>query len=307
MRLPLWLVDPVLRLAVKTPLRIVRSPERLRARFETHASRSFRAPPGMCCVPDRIRRADASMMDALWAQAGGPPGPGPNIILYLHGGAYLAGSPRTHRHLAASLAAAAGGRALLPDYRLAPEHPFPAAVDDAEAAYRSLLARGHRPGQIALAGDSAGGGLAAALVLRAHRAGLPMPGALALFSPWADLTFSAPSLRRNAASDAMLPVGRMPEVIGFYLAGASPDAPEASPARAQFTAPPPALILASRSEILADDARALASALEAGGGDVRLELWPRMPHAWPIFVGRFRPSDEAVALAGRFLAERLAG
>jgi acetyl esterase/lipase len=303
MRVPLWLLNPMLRVAVKGPLRLLRSPQALRERFERHAARAFRLPSEAQIVEERIRRPEGGHIDALWTSLGRPDRH--RVVLYFHGGAFLAGSPRTHKHLGAALAGAAKARVLLPAYRLAPENPFPAGVDDAEICYRDLLARGYAPGRIALAGDSAGGGLAAAAVLRIASAGLPRPGALVAFSPWADLTGSSDSLRRNATRDPMLPVGRMPEVIKHYLEDAPAALPEASPVFGRFADPPPALLFASRSEILADDARRLAEALRKGGGDVQLELWPRLPHAWPVFAGRLEASDRAVTLAGDFLRRRI--
>ncbi len=237
-----------------------------------------------------------------WASAGrSAPG---RAILYLHGGAYLAGSARTHRHLGAALAGAAGVRCLLPDYRLAPEHRFPAALDDAMAAYRHLLATGYDA--IAVAGDSAGGGLAFALLLRAARDGLPPPACIVGFSPWVDLTGRQPSLTRNARRDVMLPAGRIDEVIRFYLGDHDPTDPLASPLFGDWRDPPPALITASRSEILMDEATAIADALRRGGGDVQIELWRGLPHAWPIFIGLISEADETVAHAGAFIARHLA-
>jgi len=227
------------------------------------------------------------------------------VILYLHGGAYLAGSPRTHRHLGAWLAGAAEARALIPDYRLAPEHPFPAALEDALAAHRHLIGAGHEGARVALAGDSAGGGLAFALMLRIAAEGLPRPACVVAFSPWTDLTLTRPSLRRNARRDAMLPVGRFREVVELYLQGAPAEDPLASPALGSYESPPPAMVAASKSEVLRDDAMAIAERLRAAGGDVTLELWRDMPHAWPLFAGLVREADETVARAGRFIARHM--
>lgn len=305
MRLPLWLLNSILRVAVKLPLGWIGGPLDFRQRFERDARLLFRPPPGSQFSPEQIKRADGSGIRALWASLGRPDRH--KVILFLHGGAYIAGSIETHKHLAAALAGAAGARALVPDYRLAPEHTHPAALDDAEACYRFLLERGYAPENIALAGDSAGGGLAAALLLRLAARGLPQPAALAAFSPWADLTGTAGSLKRNARREAMLPVHRMPEVIDFFLGGADAADPEASPILGAFQNPPPALIMASRAEILVDDATGLAEALRAAGGDVQLELWKRTPHAWPVFTGKLRAADRAVRLSGAFLARHLGG
>lgn len=296
-RLPLWLVNLVLRFVVRSRLSMVATPEALRLGLEMRARRSFRLPPGTQCHEDTL-----AGIPALWAA---PEGAGEErVVLYLHGGAYLAGSSRTHRHLGAALGAPCNARAVLPDYRLAPEHPFPAALDDALACYRALLERGVCHRAIALAGDSAGGGLAAALLLAIQNEGLPRPAAAVLFSPWADMTMTAPTLQRNARREAMLPVRRMGELVSLVLAGHDPADPLASPARGAFRDPPPVLLFAGRTEILLDDALALADALRQGGGDVQLELHARAPHAWPVFVGRLKAADAAVALAGQFLARQ---
>lgn len=296
-----------LRLFAKTALRRMQEPDRLRRRFERDAARFFVVPDGAHFADALIRRpagcGPAGWVPAVWASRGRPDRR--KVVLYLHGGAYLAGSPRTHRHLAAALAGAAGVRALVPDYRLAPEHPFPAALEDAQASYAHLLDSGYDAGEIALAGESAGGGLAFALLLRLRMAGLPAPRCVVAFSPWADMTGRRQSLRRNAQRDVMLPARRLPEVVRLYLGDHDPADPLASPALAEWHDPPPALIMASRSEILLDDAIALSEALRRGDGDVRLELWQGVPHAWPIFAGLIGEADRAVARAGTFIARHL--
>jgi len=296
----------ILRLTVKTALAWMKTPQGFRARFERDARLFCRAPEDANFVADTIRRAPGNgegLINALWASRGRPDRH--RVILYLHGGAYLAGSSRTHRHLGAWLAGAAGVRAVLPDYRLAPEHPFPAGLEDALAAYRHLLASGYSGNRIALAGDSAGGGLVFALYLKLVELGLEPPACLAGFSPWVDMTMASDSLSRNARRDVMLPISRFREVAEYYLGGTPPAEPLASPVLGRFEAPPPALITASKSEILRDDAVALAEVLRAGGGDVTLELWKDMPHAWPFFAGLIREADQTVVRAGRFIARHL--
>lgn len=297
-----------LRLFVKTGLSVIKTPQGMRARFERDAARMFRAPEDANFIADSLRRGEeaegeGAILEALWASRGRPDRR--RVILYLHGGAYLAGSSRTHRHLAAYLAGAAGVRALLPDYRVAPEHPFPAALEDALAAYCHLLASGYDAHHIALAGDSAGGGLAFSLVLKLAELGLPRPACVVAFSPWTDLTMTRGSLRRNARRDMMLPVRRFPEIAAYYLQGALSTDPLASPVYGRFKKPPPAMITASKSEILRDDAVAMADRLREAGGDVTLELWRYMPHAWPIFAGSIREADQTVERAGRFIARHL--
>ncbi len=300
-RLPLWAVNLTLRALVRSSLALVPTPHRMRANFEARAPKVLRPPEGSRFEPVEIPGARGPI-PALWCRLGATDEGA--AILYLHGGAYIAGSTRTHRHLAAALSGAAGLPVLLPDYALAPEQPFPAALEDARAAHGYLLER-RAPERLGLGGDSAGGGLAAALLLRAARTGLPAPGAAVFFSPWVDLTMRAESLRRNARADAMLPVRRMPEVVETYLQGHDPSDPEASPVFGRYAAPPPALILAGAREILADDATGLARALEASGGVVELALTPRVPHAWPVLAGLLAEADAAVARAGRFFAGHL--
>ncbi len=302
----LRLLNLFLRTVVKTALGLMKTPQAMRARFERDAARAFRPPDDANFVADTIRRNGRAggdgLIDALWASRGRPDRR--RVILYLHGGAYVAGSPRTHRHLGAYLAGAAGMRTLLPDYRLAPEHPFPAGLEDALTAYRHLLTSGYEAGNIALAGDSAGGGMVFALLLKLRAAGLPDPACLVAFSPWCDMTMTRGSLRRNARRDVLLPVRRFREVVSHYLQGAMTTDPLASPVYGGFAdrPPPPTMITASKSEILRDDAAAMADLLREAGGDVALELWNDMPHAWPLFAGMLPEANVTVAQAGRFIA-----
>ena len=305
----LFLLNLTLRLTVKRKLRRLQDPLALRAMMERDAARNLRPPEGAHFVQDQLRRPGAprkvGMIEALWASCGRPDRR--KVALHFHGGAYLAGSSRTHKSLGAALSRAAGIRVVLPDYRLAPEHPFPAALEDALAAYRHLLAAGYTPDEIAMGGDSAGGGLAFALSLRLQAEDEPQPACLYGLSPWADLTGQAPSIRRNAAREVMLPAPRMAEVAAIYLAGHDAADPLASPAFGTWDrgSPPPSIILASRHEILLDDSVRLAERLREGGGDVQLELWRGVPHAWPVFHGRISQADKAVETIGAFVARHL--
>ncbi len=308
MGLRLRLLNLYLRLFAKQPLKRIRDPLVLRRRLERDAARFFVVPEGANFAEDLLRVPEDGRADPIpvtWASRNRPDRR--KVILYLHGGAFIAGSARTHRHLGAALAGAAGVRAVLPDYRLAPEHPYPAALDDAVAVYRHLLGLGYAPGEVAVAGDSAGGGLVFSLLLRAAEEGLPCPACAVGFSPWVDLTGRQPSMRRNARRDVMLPAGRALEVAELYLGGQDAADPLASPVFGAWRDPPPALVIASRSEILVDEAIALAEALRRGGGDVRLELWRGLPHAWPIFFGLIPEAGAVVAHAGAFIAHHLNG
>ncbi|SDZ89453.1 alpha/beta hydrolase fold domain-containing protein [Rubrimonas cliftonensis] len=258
-----------------------------------------RAVPMLAAMPTGATPREVE--GALWV---GPSERGV-AILYLHGGGFVMGAPETHRHLAAALALAADAPALVLRYRRAPEHPHPAQIDDALAAYRGLVARGLR---VAAAGDSAGGGLACALTLAARREGLPDPACVAAFSPWCDMTLTSPTLRANMRSDAMLPAERFAEVVAMRMAGGDPRDPLASPVFARFDAPPPPLfITASRAELLAGDAAAMAEVWRAAGGRVTMRWSADAPHAWPVFVGAAPEADATVAEAGAFIASRLSG
>ena len=238
---------------------------------------------------------------ALWASV--PPRDAAGTILYLHGGAFVMGSPRTHRAMAARLAAAAGMAAVLPDYRLAPEHPFPAAVEDALAAYSALLRAGHSPNRLLLAGDSAGGGLALSVLAEAARLGLPRPAGLVAFSPFADLSRSGLSWTLNAASDALLPAERGAEVPALWLQGAAPRHPHASPLFADWSeTPPPVLLFASRTEVLCDDALRMAARLRAAGGRAEARIMGDLPHVWPWLSPWLPEANQTLAEAGAFLA-----
>ena len=227
-------------------------------------------------------------------------------ILYLHGGGYVMGSRRSHRHFVARLARAAGVRALLLDYRLAPEYPFPAAVQDAQTAYRWLLGRGYAPQQIILAGDSAGGGLALAALLALRAAKAPQPVAAACFSPWTDLALTGDSIRAKATVDPIVPVKHLQLVAATYLHGADAKAPLASPLYGDLHGLPPLLILVGTNEVLLDDSIRFAERARKAGVEVELDVWPEMLHVWPFFATFLPEGREAFARAGKFVREKLA-
>ncbi len=225
----------------------------------------------------------------------------PRSILYLHGGAYCVGSPRTHRVITGQLALRAEASVFCADYRLAPEHPFPAAVDDAVAAYRGLLALGRAPAGIAIAGDSAGGGLAFATVLRLRELGMALPGALVAFSPWVDLDDRprpAP-----AAGDVMIAPAWVAECARLYLAGASVDDPLASPVHADLHGLPRTLIQVGTDEVLLDDSRRMHARLIGAGVDSRLEEYPRRWHVFQANAGLLADANRALARVAQFLRD----
>jgi acetyl esterase/lipase len=226
-------------------------------------------------------------------------------VLYLHGGGFVAGSPSLYRDLTWRIASRARARVLCIDYRLAPEHPYPAALDDAVTAYRWMLAQGVSPKRLGVMGDSAGGGLALALLLRLRDEGITLPAAAVALSPWTDMTLTAPSYRLNAESEVMLKPNDAPRLAAWYLAGADPYTPHASPLYGDPSGLPPTLIQVGSEEILRDDAVRMADHMRAAGCDVQLEVWPRMPHVWPFFARILPEGREALARIGVFLRTRL--
>ena len=222
------------------------------------------------------------------------------VILYHHGGAYVLGSAAAYRHFVGQLAARAGLAAFVADYALAPERPFPAAVDDALACYRGLADLGHR--RIALAGDSAGGGLTFSLLAAAGRlSDLPRPlGALAL-SPWTDLALTGASMETRAQADPMLTRERLDQAAQLYLGERGRDAPEASPLRGALAGLPPVQIHVGDAEILLDDSLRYVERIVATGGEGTAHVWAGMVHVFPAAIGTLRAASEALDIAGAFL------
>ncbi|GAB4291251.1 MAG: alpha/beta hydrolase [Roseovarius sp.] len=270
-------INAALRLSEKRALARVVHPRDLRASFALKARLLFRAPRGT-----RFARAELGGVPVQWVSAPGIARESGPVILYFHGGGYVMGSSDTHRAMLGRLSQLSGLAACLPDYRLAPEHPFPAALEDALACHARLVA--HRAGVI-LGGDSAGGGLALALLAEILRRGMRRPLALFAFSPLTDLTFSGDSLRENARADPMLPAGRVHDLADFYLQGAAAEDPRASPLFADFTGAPPVWLTVSDTEILRDDTRRMAARLRAQGVAVSETIAHGLPHVWPFFQG----------------------
>jgi epsilon-lactone hydrolase len=222
-------------------------------------------------------------------------------ILFLHGGGYVTGSPALYRHILWRFAAAARARVAAIDYRLAPEHPFPAALDDAVAGWQGLLAEGADPRRCAVMGDSAGGGLALALLLRLRDMSAPLPGAAVAISPWTDLAMTGTSLGRNATSDPMENPDDVPFLARCYLGEADPMTPYASPLYGNPRGLPPTLIQVGGDEILLDDSVRMAQRMQAAGCKVELEVWPRMPHVWHAFAPIMPEARRAIARIGAFV------
>jgi acetyl esterase/lipase len=299
MRALTWLMRRV----VKPRLARTATPLVARAEFDRAIPLLVRRPPFLL---RRVRAATGAAPEMHWIECGAPRRR--EVLLYVHGGAYFAGSPVTHEALAGRLCQLTGMRAVLPVYARVPEHPAPAAYDDVCRTYDALHNQGIRADDIVLGGDSAGGGLAMALLARLCREDA-RPAAAFAFSPWADLAMGSASLKTNAEADPLLPVSRMREVV-TYVTGSGPEAlapndPRLSPVYARFDAPPPVLIQVGTTEILRDDALRLAARLRQGGGRVELSQWPGAPHLWQILDGYLPEARAALAEAARFVTETL--
>ena len=230
---------------------------------------------------------------------------GNTCLLYLHGGAYVMGSCSTHRQVVSHIAYAAGVAALIPNYRLAPEHPFPAAVEDAVAVYRWLLEQGIDPADIVIAGDSAGGGLAVSALLSLRDVGTPMPAAVCLLSPWLDLAAAGDSLVSRAGHDPWFRAEDIPQVAQFYAGTYDVRDPLLSAVYATADGLPPVYIQVGDDEILLSDSTRLADNIRAAGGSVELDVWPGMWHVFQAFVSVMPESTVAIEKIGRFVRSKL--
>jgi acetyl esterase/lipase len=227
------------------------------------------------------------------------------VVLYLHGGYYNAGSAHALRPLAVNTGHAAKARVLSIDYRLAPENPFPAALEDATRAYEWLLEEGHFPSAILLAGDSAGGGLVLCLLLHIRERGLPLPAAAICYSPWTDLALSGESYEGNAGSDVMLDLPSFEQSARMYLGSVDPRTACASPIYGDLAGLPPTLIQVGSDEMLLTDARSFAEKAKAAGVDMTLEVWTGMQHEWQFAAKVIPEGREAIQHVGRFVGSRL--
>ena len=255
-------------------------------------------------VPSEVtyERVDLGGVAADRAQPGSATGT--SALLYLHGGGYILNKPRVQASIFTRIAVGLGATAYAPDYRLAPEHPFPAALDDCRSAYEGLLDHGADPGRTAFVGDSAGGGLVLATAVAARDAGRPMPAALVLLSPWVDLTLGGESIETKARDDAMLNRPWLSECVRLYLDGAAPDDPAASPLFADLAGLPPTLIQVGTREMLLSDSERLAKRLAAADVDVELKRYDGLGHVFQVHAGTLRISDEAISELAAFLDER---
>lgn len=249
-----------------------------------------------------VGATDAGGVPAEWVTAPGTSDD--RVIFHLHGGGYCIWSPRPYRNFNGRLAMAADARVLAVDYRLAPEHPHPAAVDDAVAAYRWLLDQGVAPQRIAVTGDSAGGGLSVATLVALRDAGLPLPACAVPVSPWVDLELAG-EVSDAAREVDVLRLDHLKVFADAYLAGADARTPLANPLHADLSGFPPMLVMVGEREVLLDDARRLVDRARAAGADAALHVAPEMVHIWQMFGGMFPEADEAVATIASFVNAKL--
>jgi epsilon-lactone hydrolase len=271
-------------------------PVRMRAEMESMTG-LLPLPPDVTADPVRVNGVAAE-----WVAT--PDVDPRRVVLYLHGGAYVLGSVNTHRDLAGRISRAAGARVLNADYRLAPEHPHPAAVEDAIAAYRWLIDQGHAAKQLAVAGDSAGGGLTIATLVAIRDQGLPLPAAGICLSPWVDLEGTGDSMTSKAAADPMVQREHLVRMAALYLGTHAPRTPLAAPLYADLSGLPPLYIQVGTAETLLDDSNRIAERARRAGVDVTLEHWEDMIHVFQAFAPMLPEGQQAVDKIGEYLRAR---
>lgn len=265
------------------------------------ARRLFGTPPPLQWLRTRGLRVEPVGRDGVSGEWLTHEGRGRGVLLYMHGGGYVSCSAATHRPITAALARLTGLRVFSLEYRLAPEHRFPAALDDALDAYRWLLGQGLDGEEIALAGDSAGGGLVLSTLLRARDAGLQSPACAVCFSPWTDMTGAGASVSANDGRCAMFRTASIGQFAPAYLGGASPRDPYASPVFADLRGLPPLLLQVGSTELLLDDSVRVHEKILAGGGASRLEVYEDVPHCWQMLDGFVPEARASLAQAAEFI------
>lgn len=259
-------------------------------------------------MPDPVKAeqvpVDAGGAKAVWVTA--PGAAQDRVVLYFHGGGYVFGSPRSHAGLAAQYSASAQARLLFVDYRLAPEHPFPAAVEDALKAYRWLLDQGIKPQRIALAGDSAGGGLCLATLLAIKQAGLALPACATPISPWVDMEATGQTMDSKAAEDPIVQKAMLLQLVDMVVAPEQRRDPLIAPLYGDLSGLPPLLIQVGSRETLLDDARRVAERAKAAGVDVTLDVWDGQIHVFQVFCPRLDEGVTALDQLGAFVRRHIA-
>jgi monoterpene epsilon-lactone hydrolase len=267
------------------------SVEKMRNGMEKVAER---VAPDIKCEP-----LEVDGVQAEWIVA--PNAASDRAILYLHGGGYVMGSINTHRAMIARISRAAQARMLAINYRLAPEHPFPAAVDDATTAYRWLLKQGYKPNKLAISGDSAGGGLTFATLVALRDAKTPLPAVAAPISPWTDLAATGESIKSRAGVDPMVGRAGLAPMAKYYAGDKDLKHPLVSPLYADLKGLPPMLIHVGDAEVLLDDSTRIAERAKAAGVDVTCEVWPEMIHVWHVFAKLLPEGQQAIDRIGEYV------
>ncbi|EIT68888.1 MULTISPECIES: alpha/beta hydrolase [Hydrocarboniphaga] len=288
------LLRPLIRLTIGRAMRRTGS-------FEAQRRQLLRAGGSARLFEVRGTRIEAGTFAGLPTLTVTPPRSSGLHLLYLHGGGYAVGAASLYRSLASRLALLTGATVTMPDYRLAPEHPFPAGLDDALAAYRALLDSGIEAGRIFIGGDSAGGGLSLACALAAREAGVPQPGGVICLSPWTDLTISGGSIRTNRGTELVLAPDSTERYVNAYLGQRDARSPLASPLFADLRGLAPMLIQVSGHEILLDDSTRLATAAQSAGVPVELQVWDGVWHVWQAMPKLLPEADAALAAIAAFI------
>ena len=291
------------RLVQKPTLRLMRNHALLRWLFSVQCRLAAAPPRDLGVRAGSFGHLGGRRVPAHWIRPAGVARDAP-VLFHVHGGGFVLGGPDTHRGMVARIAARAGMRAVIPAYRLAPEHPYPAAPDDVEVAWLGLTRR-VPPSRIALSGDSAGGTLALSLIHRLNRRGAPLPRAMVLMSPLADLTLTSDAMLADPEADPLIPAAWAERVIDAYVRGADRTDGDVSPLFGDLGRAPPTLIQCSADELLRDDALRLERRLSGAGAEVRLSQFHGVPHVWQMQAGRSAPADLAVEELGAFLSERM--
>jgi acetyl esterase/lipase len=292
-----YALNALLRVTMRKRLTLESDIAALRKEYERLDARHFKLAGDVSRTPVECGGIPAEWITVPESRPG-------RVILYLHGGSFVFRFPNAHAVLAARLCRRLGARALIPDYRLAPEHPFPAAADDCTAVYRALLAAGRSASEIVICGDSAGGNLALVTLVRARAAGLPLPACAVLLSPALDCTLTSPSMAIFDGEDPMLALANLLVLRSFYVPRPSLYTdPEVSPLFADFTGFPPLYFQTGEREMLRDEAIRAAERAAAAGVHVELELWPGVPHGFQI-AGFLPEASLAVRHIQRFVRMR---
>src|SRR6185503_16632147 len=286
-------LDSLITLLRSRPAPATQDVNESRARFEKMGGFLGGAPDAKCEKVD-VDGVPAEWVSAADADAG-------RAVLFLHGGGYAIGSINTHRRLAFDVSAASGAQVLLIDYRLAPEHPFPAAVDDAATAWRWLLKQGLVAERLAIAGDSAGGGLTIATLVNLRDKKLGLPACAVAISPWVDLEGVGNSMTTRSAQDPMVQKDGLLWMAKMYLNGKDPKSPLAAPLHADLKGLPPTLVQVGTAETLLDDAIRIAEKMHAAGVDARLAIWPNQLHVFPLFAPILSEGRDGCLEIGNFI------